>query len=163
MKLTTPKCPVCDKDPIGTVDTIVARFDEYGEGDREEMGLEEDEFDYSNDTDLETQRATINSAGEILLTCEDGHEWFSGTNEAPVPSEKKGILISAQDLVDLAKQHGEDSEADCEVGDLQELFLAAVSVMSETQLQTLIKTPRFEAVLEGMCVNGIGNLTLIAD
>jgi hypothetical protein len=60
--------------------------------------------------------------------------------------------LTTEDLIVLAEQHGDDSEADCEVGDLQELLRAAFSLMTDNQFAAFIELPRVTAVLEGMCV-----------
>ena len=51
-------------------------------------------------------------------------------------------------LVDMAKQHGEDSEPDHEVGDLQDLLRAAWQLMSDSQRLELLKGEAADAVFE---------------
>ena len=61
-------------------------------------------------------------------------------------------FLTTEDLIVLAEQHGDDSEADCEVGDLQEMLRAAFSLMTNDQLETFIRHPKVTDVMEGMGV-----------
>ena len=74
MILEKPKCPDCGGLAIGTVDKVVARFDEPEE---ETEGTEEIEFEFCGDTDLDTQASIENEQGETLVTCSCGTEWFT--------------------------------------------------------------------------------------
>ena len=53
-----------------------------------------------------------------------------------------------EDLVDLARQHGEDSEPDHEVGDLQDLLRAAWALMNDSQRLELLKGEAADSVFE---------------
>ena len=72
-------------------------------------------------------------------------------------------LITTEDLIVLAEQHGEDNEADCEVGDLQELLRAAFSLMTGDQLKSFMQHPKVTDVLEGMMVENPEELNLVMD
>ena len=72
-------------------------------------------------------------------------------------------IITTEDLIVLAEQHGDDSEADCEVGDLQELLRAGFSLMTEDQLKSFMQHPKVTDVLEGMMVEDPEELTLVMD
>lgn len=53
-----------------------------------------------------------------------------------------------QMLLAAATNHGNISEPDHEVGDLQELLSAAWSIMDEPQREQLLKSPEASSVLE---------------
>ena len=54
-------------------------------------------------------------------------------------------------LIDAAKQHGEDSAPDLEVGDLQDCLLAALSLLSENQFEVFYNT---DAVIDTLEAGG---------
>jgi hypothetical protein len=58
-------------------------------------------------------------------------------------------LEFASFLLDAARLHGEDSEPDHEVGDLQTFFLACWSVMSPDQRALALANSDIQNVLEG--------------
>jgi hypothetical protein len=72
-------------------------------------------------------------------------------------------IITTEDLIELAKQHGEDSEPDHEVGDLQELLRAAFSFMAADQLRAFIALPEVQDVLDGMGVDDPEEMHLILE
>lgn len=75
MIIKNPICPVCGSKPCGTVEKVAALFGEQDEN------AANNEFEY-NGTDLSTQEAAANGAGEILLVCNCGAEWYSAATEA---------------------------------------------------------------------------------
>jgi len=81
MKLAIPKCPECGSIARGTVDKVVAEIQmDDDELDLEEVG-QETEFDYNGQTDLNNQETITNHAGESLVICEKGHEWYTPIEE----------------------------------------------------------------------------------
>jgi hypothetical protein len=56
--------------------------------------------------------------GEMLINTEDVAEWYNGKSSLrDRPTEVRGI----EDVLDLAEAHGQDSDPDHEVGDLQDV------------------------------------------
>lgn len=72
MIFATPNCPECGSRATGTAEKVIARFEEP-----DEDNLDNEEFEYSGDTDLDGQETITNAAGEVLLVCECGNEWYS--------------------------------------------------------------------------------------
>lgn len=62
-------CPECGAFPMGTVETVIARFHPIID--------EDDPVEYNGDTDLDTQQ-TMKRDGLGVLICENGHEYTSG-------------------------------------------------------------------------------------
>jgi hypothetical protein len=58
-------------------------------------------------------------------------------------------LHFAELLLEAARLHGENSEPDHEVGDLQSLFLACWSVMTPEQRASALFDPDVQDVLDG--------------
>lgn len=70
---------------------------------------------------------------------------------------ERGSFDFANDLVEAARLHGENSDPDHEVGDLQDLFFACWRVMSPAQrthifedetVKDLFENPEFENLLD---------------
>ena len=64
----------------------------------------------------------------------------------------KGDRLSKEfvySLLECAVAHGENSEPDHEVGDLQDLLVACWSVMSPAQRGLALSEPRVQAVMDG--------------
>lgn len=61
-------------------------------------------------------------------------------------------LMNLQYYLDAAQQHGEDSEPDHEVGDLQDLLRTMWSLLTPEQRMAFAKHEDVHMVLEGACV-----------
>lgn len=57
-------------------------------------------------------------------------------------------MPNIETYISAAKQHGEDSDPDHEVGDLQDMLRSAWELLSEEQRLQLVRTPAFEETLE---------------
>lgn len=55
----------------------------------------------------------------------------------------------AEFYIDAAELHGQDSEPDHEVGDLQDFLRAAFSLMTKEQRAKFAKLPAVQSTLEG--------------
>lgn len=77
MRLTKPVCPECGGPAVGTCDTIpgIALFSG--------VDAESGEADWCGETKVfwDGQVTDRNDAGECLLICGGGHEWWSGVGE----------------------------------------------------------------------------------
>lgn len=64
------------------------------------------------------------------------------------PGEERTTPLGLSPLFDAARTHGEDSEAEHEVGDLQSLLMEAWSLLSVEARGRLVKSDAAQAVLE---------------
>lgn len=73
MKLRTPNCPHCGSKARGTVDKVIAEFNDVPD----ELG----KVEYSGTTDLNAQTTITNLSRHSCVVGTCGHEWFTKITE----------------------------------------------------------------------------------
>lgn len=75
MILKSPLCPTCNKPAVGTVETLpgIARFIEEAA-----PNLEMD-YDGTTEVDWNGQTTNEDEEGNLQVSCEDGHFWYTAT------------------------------------------------------------------------------------
>jgi hypothetical protein len=67
MRAKAIKCPTCGRHAEGVIDKVVAEIQHLRNG----------KFEWTGDTNLDTQTALLNDAGERQLICYNGHTWWT--------------------------------------------------------------------------------------
>lgn len=90
----------------------------------------------------------------LPITPRKDAQWLPATEAAEIATafEKGAAVTNPKDVEQYlvaAKQHGEDSEPDHEVGDLQEMLRAAFEIMDDKQKRAFAKHQKLEGLREG--------------